>query len=242
MPGSMNARKLKVRHNCELKDEISFHSCITNNMSKSIWLDKNLLRSSAFRSLKKWSLLVYLDLLRKRQMEQIKKAKRSDEWIIRNNGEIVYPYSEAENKGIGRREFRNAIDELIEKGFLDITHQGSGGRSGDMSKYSLDDRWIKHGTSSFCPTKNPRKKDSRGGRGWSAYHAGKKKFSVTKRTPKKKHSSNKSDTPRGNTVTASSNKAATPNRQKNNVIDCNQTGKSSIRQLNLWSNNSDTIL
>ncbi len=110
-------------------------------MTKNIWFDKNLLRSSAFRSLTKWSLLVYLDFLRKRQMEQLKHQKRSDNWIVKNNGEIVYPYSEAEKKGVGRREFRNAIDELIAKGFLDIAHQGSGGRSGDMTKYFIDNRW-----------------------------------------------------------------------------------------------------
>ena len=82
-------------------------------------------------------------------MEQVKSKSRSSGWIIRNNGEIVYPYSEAEKKRIGRREFRNAIDELIEKGFLDITHQGSGGRSGDMTKYFIDDRWKDFGTLSF---------------------------------------------------------------------------------------------
>lgn len=152
-------------------------------MTKNIWFDKNLLRSSAFRSLTKWSIIVYLDFLRKRQMEQVKRAKRTDDWIIKNNGEIVYPYSEAERKGVGRREFRNAIDELMEKGFLDISHQGSGGRSGDMTKYFLDDRWKAYGTPSFRPARNPRKKDTRQGRGWIAFHAKKKKSSVTKLIP-----------------------------------------------------------
>lgn len=139
-------------------------------MGKTIWFDKNLLRSSAFRSLKKWSLLVYLDFLRKRKMAKVKRHRRSNEWVIKNNGQIVYPYSEAEKKGIGRREFRNAIDELMEKGFLDIAHKGSGGRSGDMTKYIIDDRWSDYGLSSFRPAKNPRKKDNRKGRGWSVYH------------------------------------------------------------------------
>lgn len=93
--------------------------------SKGIFLDKNLLRSEAFRSLDKWSLLVYLDFLRKRKMSEVKRSKRSSVWIIENNGEIVYPYSEAEHKGIGRGSFRTAIDKLIAHGFLDITHQGT---------------------------------------------------------------------------------------------------------------------
>lgn len=164
-------------------------------MSQKIWFEKELLRSSTFRALSKWSMLVYFDFLRKRQMEPVKRSKRSDDWFIKNNGEIVYPYTEAEHKGIGRREFRNAIDELIEKGFLDIAHQGSGGRSGDMTRYFIDDRWKEHGTQSFCPARNPRRKDTRKGRGWSAFHANNKKFPVTKLTPKKAVSSGNSVTP-----------------------------------------------
>jgi len=95
--------------------------------SKGIRLDKNLLRSNAFRSLNKWSLLVYLDFLRKRQWGKVKRDG-NDVWIFKNNGEIVYPYLEAERRGINRREFRNALDELISKGFLDINHLGIGGR------------------------------------------------------------------------------------------------------------------
>lgn len=174
-------------------------------MMKNIWFEKDLLRSSAFRSLKKWSILVYLDFLRKRQMTQVKRSKRSNEWVIKNNGEIVYPYTEAERKGIGRREFRNAIDELMEKGFLDITHQGSGGHSGDMTRYFLDDRWKNYGTPSFRPARNPRTKDTRKGRGWSAFHAYKKKTLVTKSIPKKGVSSGSSVTPDGESKILSSN-------------------------------------
>ena len=185
-------------------------------MVTKIWFDKNLIRSSAFRSLTKWSMLVYFDFLRKRQMEKVKRAKRSDDWLIRNNGEIVYPYSEAEKKGVGRREFRNAIDELIEKGFLDITHQGSGGRLGDMTKYFIDDRWKDYDTPSFRPAKKSRSKDNRKGRGWAAYHA-KKKNPVTKLTPKKAGSSGKSDTPDRKTRILSSSKSDTRKEDKNCV-------------------------
>ena len=147
-------------------------------------------------------------------MEQVKRSKRSEDWIIRNNGEIVYPYSEAVRKEIGRREFRNAIDELIEKGFLDITHQGSGGHSSDMTKYFIDDRWQDYGTPSFRPAKNPRRKDSRTGRGWSAYHAKKKKSPITKMTPEKVGSSNKPDTPKAKIRILSSSKFDTPKKEK----------------------------
>lgn len=190
-------------------------------MTKNIWIDKDLLRSSAFRSLKRWSIIVYLDFLRKRQMEPVKRSKRSDDWIIKNNGEIVYPYSEAEHKGIGRREFRDAIDELIEKGFLDIAHQGSGGRSGDMTMYFVDVRWKDYGTSSFRPAKNPRKKDTRQGRGWAAFHAKKKKTSVTKLIPKKAVSSANSVTPDGESPMLSSNGIDTPKPRGNKTSASN---------------------
>ena len=187
-------------------------------------------------------MLVYLDFLRKRQMEPVKRAKRSDEWIVKNNGEIVYPYTEAEHKGIGRREFRNAIDELIEKGFLDIAHQGSGGRSGDVTKYFLDNRWKEYGTTAFRPAKSPRQKDSRKGRGWAAYHAKKEKLPVTKLTSEKTGSSNKPDTPSGETGKLSSNKSGTRKDVGNNVNASNLENKRQPKQQLLWSNNRDTIL
>ncbi|SHI12964.1 hypothetical protein [Desulfofustis glycolicus] len=211
-------------------------------MNKKIWFEKELLRSSAFRSLSKWAMLVYLDFLRKRQMEPVKRARRSDEWVIKNNGEIVYPYSEAEKKEIGRREFRNAIDELIEKGFLDIAHQGSGGRSGDMTKYILDDRWKEHGTPAFRPARNPRRKDTRGGRGCSAFHAKQQKSPVTKSLPKKAVSSSKTDTPKEKSPTLSSDRSATPKERKKKITNHNDGENKAPSQLSLWSNECVTIL
>lgn len=175
-------------------------------------------------------------------MEQVKSKNRSSDWIIRNNGEIVYPYSEAENKGIARREFRNAIDELIEKGFLDITHQGSGGRSGDMTQYFLDVRWKNYGTPSFHPAKNTRVKDNRGGRGWTVYHAKNKKASVTKLIPEKAVSSVKTDTPVKKSKRLPSSKFDTPKDESNHITDKNHLNKRQPRQQLLWSNNLDTIL
>ena len=211
-------------------------------MNQIICFDKSLLRSKAFRSLSKWSLLVYLDFFRKRQMEKVKHKSRSAEWIIRNNGDIVYPYLEAEKRGIGRREFRNAIDELIEKGFIDITHQGSGGRARDMTTYFIDDRWKDYGTESFRPAKKPRMKDSRKGVGWSAVHANKKKSSVTEMSPGKSVSSNKSITPKSKPGTISSNSIVTSKTIKKEPTTCNHSSNRTQEQLPLWSDIIDTIL
>ena len=175
-------------------------------------------------------------------MEKVKSKKRSAEWVIKNNGDIVYPYVEAEKKGIGRREFRNAIDELIEKGFIDINHQGSGGHSRDMTTYFIDVRWRGYGTDTFQPAKNPRKKDLRMGFGWSAFHANKKQPSITNPLPETSESSNKSVTPRNKSKKPSSNKIATPRTRKYQSTSCKDNDVTTQEQLYLWSDKIDTIL
>ena len=136
-----------------------------------IYVEKELIASGAFRSLSRWAILVYLDLLSKRLMQSAGKRKGKRVWHCVNNGEIQFTYSEAAAKGIGSREFRSAIDELQENGFIDIKHQGRGGRkpasgSGDATLYWIDDRWKDYGTDDFKPPRNPRKKDTRSDRGW----------------------------------------------------------------------------
>ena len=89
-----------------------------------------------------------------------------------NNGELVYPYHEAEENGFSSKQFRNAIDELQAKGLIDITHRGHGGRKpkegeGDFTTYWIDDRWIEYGTDDFRPPRKPREKETRKDRGWT---------------------------------------------------------------------------
>jgi len=133
-----------------------------------IYITKELLKSSAYRSLSRVAMLLYQDFLSKRIMKQVGKKR----WVCENNGNIVFPFSEALEKGYSENQFRNGIDELQSKGLLDITHQGKGGRKplkgmADVSKYWIDDRWKEYGTDDFKPARNPRKKDTRQGRGWA---------------------------------------------------------------------------
>jgi hypothetical protein len=124
-------------------------------------------------------MLLYQDFLAKRIMKAIRR-KRKKVWVCENNGQIIFTYTEAEEKGYSRDQFRNGIDELQTKGLLDITHQGKGGRpphkgTGDVSTYWIDDRW-KDWEMGRCtkPPRNPRRKDTRQGRGWNLYHKIKK--------------------------------------------------------------------
>ena len=139
-----------------------------SNDEAKIYITKELLESAAYRSLSRVAMLLYQDFLSKRIMKQISKKK----WVCENNGNIVFPVSDALKKGYSRDQFRNGIDELQAKGLLDITHQGKGGRKplkgmSDVSLYFIDDRWKKYGTDDFRPPRNPRKKDTRQGRGWA---------------------------------------------------------------------------
>ena len=131
---------------------------------KVVVIDKDLINSEVFRSLKKKSILALLDFLGKRQIHISKDGQRKK--TIVNNGLIEYCYTEGEKKGIPRASFMRALDELTEKGFIDVTHSGQG-YQGDKSTYAISERWRKYGTPEFV--KKTRPKDNRGGRGFMAY-------------------------------------------------------------------------
>jgi hypothetical protein len=138
---------------------------------EKIFITKDLLNSEAYRSLSRAGYLIYQDFLSKRIMHKIKRNGKKV-WAIANNGEIIYPYSEAIEKGISPKTFVETIDELQGKGFIDITHQGKGGRkpakgTGDVSTYWIDDRWREYGTPEFQPPRKPRRKDKRKDRGFA---------------------------------------------------------------------------
>lgn len=118
-------------------------------------------------------MLVYLDFRMKCKVQKTKaKPGRKSGWIILNDGEIEYTYSEAEGKGISRPAFKRSLKELVEKGFIDISRSGMGGPKGDKSKYAISERWRDWGTDKFKEA--TMEKDTRKGRGFSAYWRKKK--------------------------------------------------------------------
>jgi len=139
--------------------------------SDYISIEKRLLKSEAWRGLTGIQKNVYSDFLLKRRLSPNPNTKkgRKKEWIITNNGQLEYCYSEAKKKGISPDSFRNAIDALTSRGLIDIEHLGSGGWKGDKTKYAISNRWRKWGTPEFSPGE-VRPKDRRQGRGWAAYH------------------------------------------------------------------------
>ena len=128
-------------------------------MVSKIVIDADLVTSKVFLKLKGVAPKVFLLFLRRRKMTKVGK-KGKEKWVISNNGEIVFPYAEAKEKfGITPPRFQRALDQLVEHGFIDITHSG-GGMLRDISKYSISERWLSYGTDSFIP--QYRQKDTRG--------------------------------------------------------------------------------
>jgi len=133
--------------------------------SDIIVIERKLLKSQVYRSLTSTSKDVYNNFLMKRVIAKTKaRPGRKSESVILNNGEIEYCYSEAEKEGIPRASFMRAITELVEKGFIDIAHSGSGGVKGDKSLYSISDRWRTWGTEEYIQKVRP--KDIRAKRGF----------------------------------------------------------------------------
>ena len=98
-----------------------------------------------------------------------KPGKRTQKMIV-NNGQITFTYKEARKLlGINPTQFRDALDGLIDKGFLEIEHQGTG--QGDPTLYFLSDRFLKWGTDDFkpVPSARRRRKNTSGKSGWEAY-------------------------------------------------------------------------
>lgn len=133
--------------------------------NKPIYVPRDLLRSKAYRELKKKkSAPILLDFLGKRQMEHIGRGGKK-KWTCTNNGKIEFPYSEAQEKGYSPKQFIDGKRELVEHGFIDVSNPG-GIYDGDTAKFSISERWRKFGTPEF--EFKTIEKDNREGRGFSA--------------------------------------------------------------------------
>jgi hypothetical protein len=117
--------------------------------STGVFFEKKLLRSKAYRSLRKPTSYFVLGIfmIKRRMINVGRKGKEC--WVIDNNGEIVFTYEEAKQRyGISYSSFGSAIRELIEKGFLDIAETGMGVHK-VKNLYSLGDRWKLYGTPQY---------------------------------------------------------------------------------------------
>ena len=122
-----------------------------------MFIPRRMHRSPAFRKLTANSIFVLLEFLFRRQIKQV---GRKSQYVISNNGEIVFTYADAcEKFKMYRSTFCRSIGQLVELGFIDIAHHG-GGLLKDCSKYAISDRWRDYGKEEFI--KKSRPKDTRG--------------------------------------------------------------------------------
>ena len=166
---------------------------MANSTSKNIWIEREMILSSAFHKLNGRAIEVLLLFLYRRQWKQ---ASRKGKWYTTNNGEIVFPYKEAKKRfKIPKSSFARAIDNLIEYGFIDIAHLG-GGLIGDCTKYSISNRWRNYDTDRFVQKKRP--KDTRGfgftAKNWEEKTGRKRRIGSKSGSKNDTRTSNKNDT------------------------------------------------
>jgi hypothetical protein len=123
--------------------------------SKVIAIDygRDLFHSKAWISLSGKATQVYALFLCKRQGTHIQGKKgRKKEWLCTNCHELEFTYPEAKARGITKRQFTRAIDQLVRHGFISVVETG-GAYQKHKSKYALIDNWRDYGTDKFKPGK-----------------------------------------------------------------------------------------
>lgn len=114
----------------------------------------DVLESDAYLSLSgRSAMVVFIRFYQKIHRKRIKGRKGIKEVAITNNGQIIFPYSEAEELRVSRRTFNRVIHELIEdKGLIDI---GEPGNWYDKlpTKFAISERWKHFGTNRYQAVK-----------------------------------------------------------------------------------------
>lgn len=110
---------------------------------KPIYFGRKILESKAYWALTGKAPQYLMVFLNRRQMH---KAKSDRTWIIKNNGQIVFPYKDAKKRyEISPSTHSRTLKQLHAVGFIDINHLG-GGMDGDCTTFYISKRWKKYGT------------------------------------------------------------------------------------------------
>jgi hypothetical protein len=118
------------------------------SLKRKVWIEPEMMESKVFRSLSSKAMWVLLRFLQKITWEKRKMSGSATKLNIYEKGGLVFTYDEAIQFGISRSRFHYIIRELVEKGFIEIEHQG-GCYGRDYSRYKLSDRWRTWGTPEF---------------------------------------------------------------------------------------------
>ena len=127
--------------------------------SNSVRIERPMINSPALMKLTGVAPQVLLLFLARRKFSMAGRRGGKKSWIFTNNGDIEFPYSQAEKQfGITKPRFNRALKQLVEVGFIDINHHG-GGMVKDSTTYFISERWVKFGKKGFVKKSLP--KDTR---------------------------------------------------------------------------------
>ncbi len=127
-------------------------------INNKIMIEPDMFYSEAFMGLSASAIRTLLRCLQKRKFgkEKVHGKKRT----VYYNDEFIFPYSEAAFLKIGTTQYWKNIITLVERGFLDVIHQGGwyqkNEKEKDYSVYKLSERWKKYGTPSFQRIEKPK--------------------------------------------------------------------------------------
>ena len=117
-------------------------------LKRKVWIEPEMMESEVFRSLSAKAMWVLLRFHQKCTWEKRKRPGTNEKWTFYYKTGLVFTYTEAHYFGISKAQFHRIIKLLVQRGFIDIEHQG-GAYGRDCSRYSLSDRWMNYGTPEF---------------------------------------------------------------------------------------------
>jgi hypothetical protein len=129
----------------------------TSGPNWAIRTEFSLLHGRAFRSLKRITTTKALFYFYEKRVVKVDKRKRGEKrFQVQHDAEIKFSYKEAEQRGLTRKRFAQAIRDLHAAGFIDILYRGSGALK-DSSTYRLSERWRRFDMPDFKPQDIPKR-------------------------------------------------------------------------------------
>jgi hypothetical protein len=110
--------------------------------AKGTYFEIELYDCHAYRHLRPSAVKVLLGFKMRVQVSN-RGSKSNQDWQPQNQRELVYTYDAIGHEtGLGTQAISKALDDLVEKGFLDVVRLG-GGRYGVHTEWGLSDHYKK---------------------------------------------------------------------------------------------------
>ena len=127
--------------------ETEWNEYLSESIKWRIMMSHELLHSKAYAALTYGPAIKVLnwfhEKLRYKSLGKKKRGKNT--YVLLNDGKFEFTYREAGFRGLTPQQFRRALKDLYELGFIDIEKPGSA-LKGDSTVYKLSDRWMAYNT------------------------------------------------------------------------------------------------